>query len=169
MDTPEHIGQIMRPLDTLARIPAAAPLAAALPLLRAPSGAPGVLALEAESGRPAGIVTPRELLAALEPEYLKPSAESQGYGEIDTELALVWDSLFTSAVQTRLAAPLSTAMRPLGAPLAATDPLAKAACLMIHRNLPLLWVEEEGLPAGIVLLDDVFAALADRLPLGEPA
>lgn len=172
MNATENLSSLMRPLDSVPRLAADAPLSEALRVLRARLASvvePDPLLLITDSGNPVGIVAERDLLTALEPDYLRHSPDAEGYGEIDTELALVWDSLFDSSARDRLSAPVATAMRALGAPLAPEDRLAKAACLMIHRDLPLLWVHDEGQAGGIVLCKDVFIALTNRLFPGESA
>lgn len=172
MNSTETLSRLMRPLDSVPRIAVDAPLSEALRVLRARLESvvePDPLVLITDNGIPVGIVSERDLLTALEPDYLRRSPSAEGYGEVDTELALVWDSLFSSSAHDRLAAPVATAMRPLGAPLAPEDRLTKAVCLMTQRDLPLLWVQDGGQPVGIALRKDVFIALTNRLFPGEPA
>lgn len=172
MNSTETLSRLMRPLDSVPRLAADAPLSEALRVLRARLESvveSDPLVLITDNGSPVGIVAERDLLMALEPDYLRRSPSEEGYGEVDTELALVWDSLFSSSARDRLTSPVVTAMRALGVPLAPKDRLTKAACLMIQRDLPLLWVQDEGQPVGIVLRNDVFIALTNRLFPGEPA
>lgn len=172
MNSTETVSCLMRPLDSVLQLADDVHLSEALRVLRTRLESiveSDPLVLISSDGIPVGIVAERDLLAALEPDYLRRSPSDGGYGEIDTELALVWDSLFSSSARDRLTASVATAMRDLGAPLAPQDRLTKAACLMIQRDLPLLWVQDEGQPVGIVLRKDVFIALTNRLFPGEPA
>ena len=119
-----------------------------------------------DNERMAGVITQRDLLAALEPGYLKRATHAQGAAPAEGELALIWDRLFDAGATQQLERPVAEAMRPVTVTLAPDDPVAKAAWFMLHEDLPIVPVMRAQRIVGVVRAKEVFVELMQRLLAG---
>jgi CBS domain-containing protein len=90
-----------------------------------------------------GILTLRDILKGLEPRFLKPTKKAQLPEEDESELSLLWDSLFNKEAKKLSEKPVSKIMVPIEYFVEPDDPITKAAYLMIHHDLILLPVLED--------------------------
>ena len=112
-----------------------------------------------------GTLTLRDILRGLEPKFMRtPTEKAQVIEEDETALALVWDSLFTQESKELAKKPVSEVMVPAKFFVEPTDPLTKAAYLMIHNNLVLLPVlENKKKFVGLVRMIEIFDELSDAI------
>jgi len=112
-----------------------------------------------------GTLTLRDILRGLEPKFMRtPTEKAQVVEEDETALALVWDSLFAQESKELAKKPVSEVMVPAKFFVEPTDPLTKAAYLMIHNNLVLLPVlENKKKFVGLVRMIEIFDELSDAI------
>lgn len=110
-----------------------------------------------------GTLTHIDILKGLEPKFLKPVTKAEGYEEIEGELSIIWDSLFTES--KKLAErPVSEVMVPVRLFVEPDDPITKAAYLMLHNNLILLPVlENKKRLIGVVRMIELFNEISNAL------
>jgi CBS domain-containing protein len=89
-----------------------------------------------------GTLTLKDILRGLEPRFLKASDTAQGLKEDESTLSLIWDTLFDKSSKDLAEKPVSEIMVPAKYYVEPTDPITKAAYLMIHHDLILLPVLE---------------------------
>lgn len=169
MSTHKTVGDLMIEVRRMPCIAASRPLreaiAALLRFLRETETArPTLVVLDGE--RMVGVITQRDLLAALEPGYLKRAAHAEGAAPAETELVLVWDRLFDAGAAQQLERPVGEFMRPVSAILAPDDPVAKAAWFMVHEDLPVVPVMRGSRVVGVARAKEVFVELMQRLLAG---
>jgi len=160
------VSELMCAVDVLPAIAADAPLreavAARLQLLNTAEDTRPALAV-LDGSRLVGVVTQRDLLIALEPSYLRKSVRTEGTQPAEAELTLIWDRLFAAGAQPHLQRPVREVMRRVTVHVAPNDTVAKAAWLMIHEDLPVLPVIEDGRLVGVLRMKETFSALMQRL------
>ena len=112
-----------------------------------------------------GTLTLRDILSGLEPKFMKtPPDKAQVLAEAETELSLVWDTLFAKESRDLAKKPVSEVMTPAKFFVEPTDPLTKAAYLMIHNNLILLPVlENKKKFVGLVRMIEIFDELSEAI------
>ena len=112
-----------------------------------------------------GTLTLRDILRGLEPQFMRtPMEKAQVVDEDETALALVWDSLFAKESKDLAKKPVSEVMTPTKSFVEPTDPLTKAAYLMIHNNLVLLPVlENKKKFVGLVRMIEIFDELSEAI------
>ena len=112
-----------------------------------------------------GTLTLRDILRGLEPQFMStPMEKAQVVDEDETALALVWDSLFAKESKDLAKKPVSEVMTPTKSFVEPTDPLTKAAYLMIHNNLVLLPVlENKKKFVGLVRMIEIFDELSEAI------
>ena len=170
MNARKTVGDLMIEVRRLPCIAADAPLREAIEALlrflqETEAARPTLVVLDGE--RMVGVITQRDLLAALEPGYLKQAAHAEGAAPAEAELVLVWDRLFDSTAAQQLARPVVEFMRPVSAHLAPGDPVARAAWLMLHEDLPVVPVMQGTRIVGVVRAKEVFVELMQRLLAGS--
>ena len=112
-----------------------------------------------------GTLALRDILRGLEPRFMRtPTEKAQVVEEDETALSLVWDSLFAKESRDLAKKPVSDVMTPAKFFVEPTDPLTKAAYMMIHNDLILLPVLEAkkkfvGLVRMIVIFDELSEAI----------
>lgn len=107
-----------------------------------------------------GTLRLRDILKGLEPTFLQPSSTVQGYSEDAAGLSILWDTLFNAESRERVEQPVSEVMNPLRVYVDVNDPIVKAAYLMIHNDLLVLPVLEEGKRVvGLIRMIEVFEEL----------
>jgi CBS domain-containing protein len=111
-----------------------------------------------------GTLTLRDILRGLEPRFMRPTEKAQVIEEDETALALVWDTLFAKESRDLAKKPVSEVMTPAKYFVEPTDPLTKAAYLMIHNNLILLPVlENKKKFVGLVRMIEIFDELSEAI------
>jgi len=109
-----------------------------------------------------GTLSLRDILKGLEPKFLKPITEAQVYEGEETELALIWDTLFDREFRDLAEHPVREFMNSVEFFVNPDDPVTKAAYLMIHHELIFLPViEKRRKLVGVVRMVDVFDELSN--------
>jgi len=112
-----------------------------------------------------GTLTLRDILRGLEPQFMRtPMEKAQVVDEDETSLALVWDSLFSKESMDLAKKPVSEIMTPAKFFVEPTDPLTKAAYMMIRHDLILLPVlENKKKFVGLVRMIEIFDELSNAI------
>jgi Mg/Co/Ni transporter MgtE len=111
-----------------------------------------------------GTLTLKDILRGLEPQFLKPSAKAQVAEEDESALSLIWDTLFDKGSKEFTERPVSEIMTPAKYFVEPTDPLTKAAYLMLHHDLILLPVlENKKKFVGLVRMIEIFDSISDAI------
>jgi hypothetical protein len=113
-----------------------------------------------------GTLTLKDILAGLEPGFMRGTEKAQGYKEEldESALSLIWDSLFTKDTKKLAERQVSEIMRPAKQFVEPGDPLTKAAYLMLHHDLILLPVlENKKKFVGLVRMMEVFDQISDAI------
>jgi CBS domain-containing protein len=111
-----------------------------------------------------GTLTLKDILRGLEPQFLKPSAKAQVAEEDESALSLIWDTLFDKGSKEFAERPVSEIMTPAKYFVEPTDPLTKAAYLMLHHELDLLPVlENKKKFVGLVRMIEVFDEISSGI------
>jgi Mg/Co/Ni transporter MgtE len=88
----------------------------------------------------------------------------EGYKEQESELSLIWDSLFSKQSKELAEKAVSEIMSPAKYFVEPNDPITKAAYLMVHHDLVLLPVlENKKKFVGLVRMIEVFDQISDSL------
>jgi CBS domain len=111
-----------------------------------------------------GTLTLKDILRGLEPRFLKPSATAQLASEDESALSLIWDTLFDKSSKEFAERPVSEIMTPAKYFVEPTDPITKAAYLMLHHDLILLPVlENKKKFVGLVRMIEVFDEISNAI------
>ena len=111
-----------------------------------------------------GTLTLKDILRGLEPRFLKPSAKAQVAEEDETGLSLIWDTLFVKGTKELAEKPVSEIMVPAKYFVEPTDPITKAAYLMLHHDLILLPVlENKKKFVGVVRMIEIFDEISNAI------
>jgi len=111
-----------------------------------------------------GTLTLKDILKGLEPRFLKPSEKAQVAEEDESALSLIWDTLFDKGSKEFAERPVSEIMTPAKYFVEPTDPLTKAAYLMLHHELDLLPVlENKKKFVGLVRMIEVFDEISSGI------
>jgi Mg/Co/Ni transporter MgtE len=111
-----------------------------------------------------GTLTLKDILRGLEPQFLKPSEKAQMPAEDESALSLIWDTLFDKGSKEFTERPVSEIMTPAKYFVEPTDPLTKAAYLMLHHDLILLPVlENKKKFVGLVRMIEVFDEISNAM------
>ena len=111
-----------------------------------------------------GTLTLKDILRGLEPKFMQTSEKVEGYKEQESELSLIWDSLFTKQSKELAEKAVSEVMSPAKHFVEPNDPVTKAAYLMVHHNLVLLPVlENKKKFVGLVRMIEIFDEISDSL------
>lgn len=110
-----------------------------------------------------GSLTIKDILKGLEPKFMKtPTEKAQIYAEEETELSLIWDTLFDKESRDLAEHPVSEFMTPAEFFVEPDDPITKAAYKMIHHDLIFMPVlEGKKKLVGVVRMVDVFDELSN--------
>ena len=106
-----------------------------------------------------GILTLRDILKGLEPNFLHES----DLIKTDPTLIIVMDDLFGPGMKKSAQRPVSEVMSPVKVSVKADDSLAKALFLMVEENVGMLPVMDEHRVAGIVRLRDLFLEISQAI------
>ena len=111
-----------------------------------------------------GTLTLKDILRGLEPRFLKPSGKAQVPEEDETGLSLIWDTLFDQGSKEFVEKPVSEIMVPAKYFVEPTDPITKAAYLMLHHDLILMPVlENKKKFVGLVRMIEVFDEISNAV------
>lgn len=112
-----------------------------------------------------GTVTLKDILKGLEPRFLNPPKDAPFLAEEkETELSLVWDTLFTRDSRELAEKEMGDIMRPARIFVEPDDPLTKAAYLMLHHDHILLPVlENKKKFVGLVRMIEVFDEISSAV------
>jgi CBS domain-containing protein len=119
-----------------------------------------------EADRLAGIVSRRELLRGLTPQYRDAKLAEEhiramvGFGGGADEL-VNWTSLFSSAAVKAAGQPVSSVMAEVKGIVAPNTPLSEVVTKMIRDRVDLAPVVEEGKIIGIVIMTNIFDIVAE--------
>lgn len=114
-----------------------------------------------------GIVSRRELLKGLVPQLQEAERVDARLRRLvpfrDTafELPIRWSSLFSRAALHAARAPVGTIMSPVRGTVTVDDPLSTVITTMIHHQIDLVPVLDGKRVAGLVLMTEVFDAVAE--------
>jgi Mg/Co/Ni transporter MgtE len=110
-----------------------------------------------------GTLTLKDILKGLEPKFLKPSTHSLEE-EKETELSLIWDTLFAGESKELAEKQVSDIMTPAKVFVEPDDPITKAAYLLLEKDLILLPVlENKRKFVGLVRVLEVFDEISDEV------
>lgn len=112
-----------------------------------------------------GTLTLKDILKGLEPRFLKtPPDKIQMAEEDESALSLIWDTLFDKGSKDLAEKPVSEIMAPAKYFVGPTDPITKAAYLMLHHDLLLLPVlESKKKFVGLVRMIEVFDEISNAV------
>ena len=111
-----------------------------------------------------GTLTLKDILRGLEPRFLKPSTKAQVPEEDESGLAIIWDTLFAKESKELAEKPVSEIMVPAKYFVEPTDPITKAAYLMLHHDLVLLPVlENKKKFVGLVRMIEIFDEISNAM------
>jgi CBS domain len=111
-----------------------------------------------------GTLTLKDILRGLEPRFMLTSEKAEGIKEQESELSLIWDSLFTKQSKELAEKAVSEIMVPAKHFVEPSDPLTKAAYLMLHHDLVLLPVlENKKKFVGLVRMIEVFDEISNAI------
>jgi CBS domain-containing protein len=105
-----------------------------------------------------GLLSIRDLLRALMPEYLKATSARHVAGVLpdDASLSLIWQDSFAAQCRQAGEARVDSFMTPVRNSVQANDPLTRAAYLMVVHGVDMLPVLEGKQVVGVVRIVDVF-------------
>jgi Mg/Co/Ni transporter MgtE len=111
-----------------------------------------------------GTITLKDILRGMEPRFLKATEKAQGLREDESTLSLIWDTLFDKSSKALAEKPVSDIMVPAHYFVEPTDPITKAAYLMLHHDLILLPVLEGRKKfVGLVRMIEVFDEISNAI------
>jgi hypothetical protein len=111
-----------------------------------------------------GTLTLKDMLRGLEPKFFKPSTKAQVPESDESGLSVFWDSLFNQGSKELAEKPVSEIMVPAKHFMEPSDPLTKAAYMMIHHNLVLLPVLENKTKfVGLVRMVEIFDEISNAI------
>lgn len=111
-----------------------------------------------------GLLTYRDLIKAVEPQFLDPKRIPRGLPwEVDVP-DVPWDGFFTQRSRIEAQKPVTEVMRPLELITVDADaPLLKAIHIMLAADIGSIPVMENGVIVGMVRMNEVFKAVADAV------
>jgi signal-transduction protein with cAMP-binding, CBS, and nucleotidyltransferase domain len=101
-------------------------------------------------------IEPRFLKSKEAPHFLGPEA-------VDLTLGTLWKDLFTRRCKEEAKKPVREVKAPIRATIPATDPIVKAAYLMLQTDIWIIPVMEDKKVAGIARLVDIFKELTTQV------
>jgi CBS-domain-containing membrane protein len=111
-----------------------------------------------------GTLSLKNILAGLEPRFMRPTTDAQAYTKEGPELALIWSTLFNKESKDLAEKPVSEIMVPAKYFVEPDDPITKAAFMIIHNDLILLPVlENKKKFVGLVRLIEIFNEISDAV------
>jgi Mg/Co/Ni transporter MgtE len=107
----------------------------------------------------------KEMLQGIEPRFLKSKEAPRYMGPeaVDLTLGTLWKDLFTRRCKEEAKKPVKEVMAPIRATINATDPIVKAAYVMLHTDAWIIPVMEDKKVVGIARLMDIFKELTAQV------
>jgi Mg/Co/Ni transporter MgtE len=107
----------------------------------------------------------KEMLRGIEPRFLKAKDIPRFIGPetVDLTFGTLWKDLFTRRCKEEAKKPVKEVMAPIRATIQATDPIVKAAYLMLQTDTWIIPVMEDKKVAGIARLVDIFKELTTQV------
>jgi len=164
----KRVKDLMIPLEDYPHIPYWFTLRQAMAIVReaavkfAGSFEPRAVLVFDEKYQLMGILTLRDIIKGLEPKFLQETALIKA----DPSLAVFVGDLFGPNLKEQSQKPVSEVMSPIKVTVQAGDPVVKALFLMIHENVGLMPVMQEGKVVGMVRLSDLFGEISQAV-LGD--
>jgi predicted transcriptional regulator len=167
----KNAGDIMIPLDCYPHIPHHYKLRQAVDVMEQATilcgervSLPRALLVFNEGEELVGIVRRRDILRGLEPKFLRtmshPHRKQLFEVEVDPDLVVLSSGRIAKAVREQAEHKVSEVMQPIVATVKHNDHLTKVIYKMIHWDLALLPVLEEGNVVGVVRSVDAFHEIA---------
>jgi signal-transduction protein with cAMP-binding, CBS, and nucleotidyltransferase domain len=105
------------------------------------------------------------MLRGIEPRFLKAKDIPRFIGPetVDLTFGTLWKDLFTRRCKEEAKKPVKEVMAPIRATIQATDPIVKAAYLMLQTDTWIIPVMEDKKVAGIARLVDIFKELTTQV------
>jgi CBS domain-containing protein len=114
-----------------------------------------------------GTLTLKDILRGLEPRFMKTSTKAQVPEEDESGLSLIWDTLFNREAKEMAKKSVSEIMVPTRFFVEPTDPITKAAYLMVHHDLVLLPVlENKKKFVGLIRMVEIFDEISNAILKG---
>jgi CBS-domain-containing membrane protein len=112
-----------------------------------------------------GYLGMKEMLQGIEPRFLKTKETPHFMGPeaVDLTLGTLWKDLFSRRCKEEAKKPVREVMAPIRATIRATDPIAKAAYVMLHTDTWIIPVMDDKHVAGIARLVDIFKELTAQV------
>jgi signal-transduction protein with cAMP-binding, CBS, and nucleotidyltransferase domain len=112
-----------------------------------------------------GTLTLKDMLKGLEPRFMRtPTEKAQVLSEEESELSLIWDTLFARESKELAKKSVNETMVPAKYFVEPGDPITKAAYLMIRHDLILLPVlEGKKKFVGLVRMIEIFDELSNAI------
>jgi len=111
-----------------------------------------------------GTLSLKDILKGLEPKFLRPITKAQVPSEDESELSVLWDTLFDKDSREIAERPVSEVMVPAKFHVSPGDPITKAAYLMIRHDAVLLPVLEDNKKfIGVIRMVEIFDELSKAL------
>jgi CBS domain-containing protein len=108
-----------------------------------------------------GTITLRDILRGIEPRFMRPTDKAQTYVTEESELSVIWDSLFNQESKEITMKSVSEIMLPATIFIEPDESVKKAVYLMLHHNLVLLPVlEDKKKLVGIVRMIELFEQIS---------
>jgi CBS domain-containing protein len=166
----QKVKDLMIPLEDYPHIPCWFTLRQAMAIIREAAikceGAfePRAVLVFDEKYQLMGILTLRDMITGLEPEFLQQTS----LVKMDPNLTVVMGDLSGPNMRTASQRPVSEVMSPIKATVDGSAPIAKALYLMIKENVGLMPVMQAGKVAGMIRLSDLFNEIT-KVVLGDQA
>jgi CBS domain-containing protein len=103
-----------------------------------------------------GILTLRDIIRGLEPQFLQEGGPAQA----DPSLVVLVDDLAGPTIKEQAQKPVSEVMSPIQVTVQAEDSVAKALALMIRENVGMMPVMAGNKVVGMVRLSELFQQIA---------
>jgi len=111
-----------------------------------------------------GTLTLKDILKGLEPRFLNPETKAQVPEEDESDLSIIWDTLFNQEIREMAEKPANEIMMPARYFVDPDDPITKAAYLMLHHDLILLPVlENKKKFIGLIRMIEIFDEISKKI------
>jgi CBS domain-containing protein len=168
MSNDKRVKDLMIPLEDYPHIPYWFTLRQAMAIVREAaikfegSFEPRAVLVFDEKYQLMGILTLRDIIKGLEPNFLKETS----LVKMDPSLTVLLGDLLGPQMKEHSQRPVSEVMSPIQATVDGNAPIAKALYLMIKENVGLMPVTQDSKVTGMIRLSDLFNEVA-KLVLGD--
>jgi len=169
MPAKTKVREIMVPLTNYPHMPYWFSLKQAVTMLRLAGAedehhqrAPRVVLVFDEKYQLMGLLRKRDILRGLEPRYLGAGPKAAEWPKMSSqELCSLWSD--PKASKEAAGAQVKDWMVPVKGTVKIDDTITRAACQLLQDDVPVLAVMDGNKVAGIVAIEDVFAAITDAV------